>query len=1599
MIARIAARASCFLLSALISVAVVAQPVANFSATVTSGCAPLVVRFLESSTNKPTAWKWDLGNGTISFLQNPSVTYFNPGQYTIKLIASNATGADTLIKIHYITVNAPPAVQFTSTKTSGCFPLPVQFTDQSTAGTGSISLWQWDFGDGFGSSLQNPSHTYTTAGNYNVTLRVKNSNSCITTLSKTQYIHISSGVKADFSNSTPNNCSLPVIIDFKNLSTGTGVLSYQWLFGDGGLSNQANTSHTYTAYGNYTVKLIVANTNGCTDTITKSNVIMVAKIKASFTMPDTVCIQQGFLITNTSVPAPVANAWSFGDGTFSSVANPVKSYTLAGTYSIKLVAGFGACSDSAFKNVIVIAKSTAAFFAKDTVSCNIPFIVNFTDQSNLATSWSWNFGDSTTSVLQNPSHAYNAPGSFTVQLVVTNASGCTDTIKKVDFIKIQKPLISLINLPDSGCVPFTKSFSSTIQSIDPVIGYLWNLGDGTVSTNATPTHAYATAGVFAISVIITTASGCADTAAIKRGITASIKPVANFSATPRNTCAKTMVNFTDLTTGNVTGWLWQFGDSATSILQNPSHIYNDTGKFTVTLIVNNGGCADTIKFKDYIQINAPIAKFAIGMDCKKPFERVFTDQSVGADVWNWDFGDGITSTLPSPVHVYALTGIYQVGLLVKNNGTGCDYLTKKTLQIVNVKAAFTTSDTIVCKGSTINFTTNLSTAEVSSFNWNFGDGISITTAKNATTHIYTVAGTYTVRLIITDILGCRDTVTKTLGIRVNGPTAKFAPSVPGSCLNNSVSFNDFSVSDGLHPIQSYTWTYGDGITEILLTGPFQHTYLTAGLYTVKLKVTDTLGCADSFKIPTPLVISRPVANFVTADTITCPGKLVHFINQSTGPSLSYLWQFGDGDTSTISNAVHSYTADGIFSIRLFIKDMYGCTDSISKPQYVKIISPAANFIMSDSLSICPPLIVQFTDLSGNGISKSWDFGDGTSATADNPSHFYNYPGTYIVTLSVTGRGGCVDVKQKPIIIHGPTGTFVYKPLVGCSPVSVDLNASTSEIISIIWDFNDGATLNTTDSSVSHLYTYPGTYVPQIILTDKDGCRVPIRGKDTITVNGVTAVFKFLSKALCDSGSVSFTDSSFSNDVITSYQWAFGDGGVSSDQDPLHVFITDGQYFPKLTVTTQHGCVDSAGAMVPVNIVASPHINIFTTGSGCMPLITTLKGQLTIADTLALNWRWNFGNGDTSALQNPAPQTYKTAGIYNISLSASNSSGCRDSANKSIEVYSIPFVSAGADTFICQRRGTILNATGAVSYNWSPIAGLSCSACASPVATPDSAVNYIVSGVSIHGCKAKDTVNVIVKYPFRIIYGGADTLCKGESQKIFATGASTYVWTPAEGLSNNTVAAPTAQPDTTTNYMVVAKDDKSCFSDTGHVFIKVYPIPLVDAGPDKTINVGQTYDLVPIISSDVTEVLWSPTTGIFRSSYPGITVKPNTTTDYTVRVKNNGGCRAQDRVTLFVVCDGTNVFIPNTFSPNGDGANDVFYPRGSGLFKVKRLRIFNRWGEIVFERADFSANDISAGWNGTFKGAKLNPDVFVYTIEIVCNNNNLLVYKGNIALLQ
>jgi gliding motility-associated-like protein len=1575
-----------------------AQVKADFTATNVAGCSPLVVQFQDASTGNPTSWRWDLGNGTISLFQNPSSVYFAPGTYTVKLLAKNAAGADSIVKQQYVTVYDNPVADFAASDSIGCFPFPVTFTDKSTVGDGVISSWHWDFGDGNTSTDMHPSHTYTGTGNYTVTLKVTSSTGCTKSFSKSQYIQIASGVIADF-DFTPavNSCNAPLDIIFNNKSVESGTVNYVWNFGDGQTSTDRDPHHTYTANGSYTVTLSAVNTSGCRDTVRKKNLIVLGNTQTQFTLPASVCAGQPFFPINTSTPVPVGVQWDFGDGNTSTEASPQKSYATGGTYTIKMVNRFATCADSINKLITVMPKPVAAFTTDRTYSCSIPATIRFTNTTAGVVSSVWDFGDGSTSTAANPQHVYNAFGVYTVKLIVTGTKGCSDTLVKNELIQVKRPQVQIKDMPQKGCLPFTVPFTADIDVQDNVIGYRWDFGDGTGSTQAAPIKTYTTEGKYTVKLVIVTAGGCTDSIVMPEAVLTAPRPKADFAALTRDVCRSQAIPFMNQSTPTGDEWLWKFGDGGATTSENPTYQFADTGLFKVTLIVTNKGCSDTMVKPDYVHINPPVARFNTDLNCTDKYQRTFTDRSIAPQSWHWDFGDGATSTSQSPVHRYAAKGTYRVRLIVTHDAC-LDSMTQ-ILVIADEHPDYDADKKELCKGEEVAFTIKeYDPVYVSSMVWHFGDGAMSAVPGNVT-HVYTRSGLYKVSLVYTDVNGCVDSTVKQQYIQVNGPSAAFDAVQQKICIQKLAAFRDLSVTDGTHPIVKWVWTYGDGKEETLTAAPFSHLYDNGGSYNVSLRITDSKGCTDNASGNAAVIVSNPKAAFATTDTSSCPGKPVNFTNTSTGDNLQYAWSFGDGNTTDQLSPSHQYTQDGLYTVNLLIADPVGCRDSVKRVEYIKIVTPIAGFTMSDSIGSCPPLQVSFANEAKNYVTLRWDFGDGSTSTLENPVHFYNIPGVFTATQTIVSPGGCVATLSRKIVVKGPTGTFNYSPTTGCIPLSVQFSGAGNDVKSFIWDFNDGNTTASTTGTMQYYFALAGKFVPRMILVDSNGCQVPILGKDTINAIGVTAKETLDVYQLCNSGYIQFTDKSVANDYISAQLWDFGDGTFSTQPNPKHFFNRAPATFTVLhMVTTANGCKDVAHLTDTIKVYATPTVKITGDKEACVPGQLQFNAQVT-GDANNLKKHWVFGNGQTAGDVAAVTQTYSAAGAYQVQLQTVYQDLCFDTARYDVNIWPLPNTFAGNDTFVCRGTPAQLMATGAAQYTWSAAPDISCTQCASPLINPVNNSSYVVTGVSGHGCVKSDTVNVRVRQPFTMQVQPGDTICAGEQVRLGASGADQYEWTVSAGLDNARSASPKASPDHTTTYTVVGRDNDHCFADTGNVQITVFPIPTVFAGQDTTVNTGAIVQLTAACSKDVTSYTWTPSTNLSCANCASPRVEVKGTVTYRLTATNQGGCAASDDVTITSVCNGDNYFIPNTFSPNGDGMNDVFYVRGKGINLVHSLRVFNRWGQTVFEKRDFNANDPNAGWDGKINGKIADMDVYVYIVELYCDNANIVPYKGNVALIR
>jgi gliding motility-associated-like protein len=1103
----------------LLPTSVFSQLNANFSASSTSGCSPLIVSFTDQSTGNPTSWSWNFGNSGVSTNQNPSTIYSTPGVYSVTLTISNGINTDTEVKTAYINVYNKPQANFTVSTDTACVGQNVTITSTTVISPGGapIASYAWDFGDGNSQTVATSAitHAYNVAGTYPVSLIVTDTTGCTGVINIPNAIVVVPVPNAAFTASPNSACVPPLTVNFNNSSTHVGTTTYSWSFGDGSNSTQYNPTHTYTANGTYSVTLVI-NQNGCIDSITVPNAVIIQNIAASFAaIPTVICTGHSISFTNTSVPAATTASWNFGDASTSTTISPSHTYTSAGTYTVTLISSDASgCIDTTTSTVTVNQTPVAGFSADTMVACNVPFTVNFTNTSTGGTNYSWNFGDnSVVSTIQNPSHTYTAAGTYSVSLIVTNASGpCSDSIAMLNYITISPPLASFTHSPDSGCVPLTVNFLSTsVSTIDPLATYSWTFGDGSSATSAVAgtSHTYTATGVYSVTLTITTANGCTDTAVCINCIKVGTTPVANFGIVQDTVCFGLPVMFNDSSTGVVTGWHWLFGDGGSSAMQNPTYTYGDTGTFQVYLIAYNNGCADTSLIQNVV-ILPPIARFTYTLSCTNYYTVQFTSTSAGADSLTWDFGDGSVDTMNNinVTHIYPTRGPVTVTLVAYNYTTSCSNTITATFTIAEPIASYSMASNYGCYPFNAVFTST--SQDANAYWWNFGDPL--TSADTATTanpsYLYNNPGAYTFTMIITDVNNCRDTLQDT--VKALGPLPYFFADTLTGCTPFMVTFSDTSRDDSL--LVQWVWNFGDGSP--VVTTPIDsvvHVYTLPGIYTVTMTVTDTNGCAKTLIKTNYIQPTYPFPSF-TVDTFACKGDILTLDASATVVvGGSYMWNYGDGQQDTTLNAVitHSYTIDGLYIVSLTVVDTNGCDSTVTDT--VRILKPTANFGDTILNTGCGTLTVSFIDSSTGYVSQwYWDFGNGANSTLQDPTYTYTQPGIYNVTLYVWNLGGCKDtiIMDSIIVVPGPVGSFSFTPAGGCNPLTVCFDGTSLNAQQYIWDFGDGSLAYSSDtchtySTLAAMQNFNPVLIMGNTLPDSSLCLLPATNlTGTVTVTNV-----------------------------------------------------------------------------------------------------------------------------------------------------------------------------------------------------------------------------------------------------------------------------------------------------------------------------------------------------------------------------------------------------------------------------------------------------------------------------------------------------------------
>jgi len=557
------------------------------------------------------------------------------------------------------------------------------------------------------------------------------------------------------------------------------------------------------------------------------------------------------------------------------------------------------------------------------------------DISGTIASWYWDFGDGNTGTDVNPTHIYANSGTYQVQMIITDNFGCQDSITKSIVVSPQ-PMANYI--ATNVCLNQATVFAdtSTISS-GTITAWQWDFGDGTgTSTAQNPTYTYSIPDTFTVTLTVTSDSGC--TTVVGYPVEVFPLPVAGFATA--NVCIYDDAVFTDASTissGIINSWQWDFGDGNTSNIQNPVNLYNMDGAYTVSLIVTSfNSCKDTIV--QPIQIYpVPNAGFSTNNVCLYN-DAVFTDTSSVSSgniiSWNWNFDDGNTSTIQDPTHPYLTDSTYSVSLVVTTNNNCVDTVIQPLIIYPVPSAGFTTGPVCLDAAAVFTDVTTINTpGSVVLWDWNFGDGIGTSISQNPS-YNYGSAGLYNVQLVVTSNNNCIANTSLTIEIYPL-PVVDFTSDKVNGCAPLCVDFSDLTTLSG-GTKSSWNWDFGDGSPDATAQNP-SYCYMNNGqtslVYDVTLTVTTNQGCQSNFVIADMIEVHPvPVAIFdFSPQTGTILNPFISFIDQSISNSIAlWAWDFGDGDTSTITSPTHAYADTGTYLVELLVRNPFGCLDSITR---------------------------------------------------------------------------------------------------------------------------------------------------------------------------------------------------------------------------------------------------------------------------------------------------------------------------------------------------------------------------------------------------------------------------------------------------------------------------------------------------------------------------------------------------------------------------------------------------------------------------------------------------------------------------------------------
>jgi len=891
-----------------------------------------------------------------------------------------------------------------------------------------------------------------------------------------------------------------------------------------------------------------------------------------------------------------------------------------------------------------------------------------------------------------------------------------------------------------GCIPLEISFSGPAGQPS----YFWDFMDGAVASTQNPTNTFGEPGTFNVELRETQGGPLIGTVTINVFESLMI----NITADPTGGCTPLITSFTSNLVGNpditVNTYQWSFGDGGTGSGPNPTHTYTTGGTFDIGLEITTDlpGCNTTELFQDVVTASEqPDASFTLSpnpaVSCTAPLEVSFNNTSTSPGLtYDWDFGNGQTSTAVNPPNVtYTEEGSFDV-TLTATNAAGCSRVVTRNVNIGNPLASFVIPDTI-CLNESVQIDNN---STIGAYSWDFGADATPPTSNQVNPSItYSTPGSKTITLNVTAAGGCMGETAVNVFVQEVSP--EFTLTANPICDD---PFQFTLTPEYMDPNAVYEWTVdriNTPIDNILTSDEMSPTFEYINpdttifskngdiILKIEYEVTSPQGCTVSRTLID--TIYEPNALFMPDLVDGCAPLEVIFSDSSTSvdPIVSYTYIYGDGSQQTFNNdndSDHTFTDPGEYDVILIIENDQGCRDT-SYAVRIEVGAPITPDFMVTETTVCPGDTVQFTDLTNNPNIDAWHF----SAEEGRASHcfteselFYNFDnsnGPQDITLQVE-YNGCFSetTKEDFITVSGPIARLDY--LVDCADtlLNVAFRDSSVDATSITWDFGDSTTSILSD--LTHLYDTTGNYM--VFLTaenEMSGCPASVDSA-IVYVKDIQAAF-VIDSFICIGTDVPL-DGSMAQDVDNrcwkGYDWHFSWDRPITTMDVMtnKIFGTPGDHTVELVTTDINGCRDTASQ--DVWIFSSQPDFSFTQDIICIPSEAITFTDMSTADTTLVSYEWDFGDMTTATntvvthaySQSPFPEGPLAGPLVTtipVTLSVEDVIGCPGSVTKNITVYepSVNITTDPSPANICVGSEVAFEASdfvlaGAVSpveYSW------------------------------------------------------------------------------------------------------------------------------------------------------------------------------------------------------------------------------------------------------------------------------------------------------------